>query len=228
MKTLGDKIPEPKEGMTPQELAKQLRQPEGDLGKKVAEVMNQGNEHITRNAYQLLKAQDGEQILEIGMGNGFYIPELLSQSENLSYTGADFSATMVEEAQRLNNTLVDQQRVRFVEASIEKLPFAEHSFDVIVSTNTLYFWPQPLDNAKELLRVLKPGGRIVNGYRDRDCLEQMEATNYGFSKYDRSEVEKLFRDAGFREVSTEIIDEPDREFAGEVMHLTGFYTLGLK
>ena len=38
-------------------------------------------------------------------------------------------------------------------------------FDKVYTVHTLYFWPQPLNYAREIARVSKPGGRFVLGFR---------------------------------------------------------------
>ena len=92
----------PDNKLSPQELAKHLRRPEGETGKAVGIQMNKGNKHICLNSYKILNAQDGERILEIGMGNGYFISDLFQMADNIKYIGLDFSPTMIEEAKNIN------------------------------------------------------------------------------------------------------------------------------
>src|SRR6476619_7183860 len=71
-------------------LAGQLRQPEGSLGIKVGENMNKGNRLMN---------------LEIGIGNGFFVKDIIASAKDVRYTGCDFSETMIKEAKDLNNAL---------------------------------------------------------------------------------------------------------------------------
>lgn len=214
--------------LTPKNLAKHLKQPEGETGKKVGYMMNKGNKHICLNTYEVLNPNDNDQILEIGMGNGFFVKDLLSKADNLSYTGADFSPTMVKEAQEINIELVKSGSVNFIEASIEKLPFYNNSFHSITTTNTLYFWPNPQANLKELLRILKPDGKLVIGYRGKEFMENIEISKHGFTKYRNEEVEKLLSQNGFKDVKTIEINEPDLEFDGKNHEMIGIFTSGIK
>jgi len=214
--------------LTPKELARHLRQPDGDPGKQVGLQMNKSNLHICLNSYKILNPKSGNHILEIGMGNGFFVQDLLKMVNNLSYTGVDFSATMVQEAILLNNKFNNSGKVRFDQASIENLPFKENSFDCITTTNTLYFWPQPDNNAKELLRVLKPEGKILIAYRSKSCMDQLELTKHGFTTYNTQDVERLLGKAGCKHVSTKVIEEPELEFDGTVHQMEGNYTTGIK
>lgn len=219
----------PDEKLSPKELAKHLRKPSGDTGKEVGLQMNKGNKHICLNSYKVLEPNDGDNILEIGMGNGFFIKDLFQMAASLNYKGVDFSRKMVEEATILNRDFIEEGRVEFNEASIEKLPFDDNVFDCITTTtNTLYFWPQPQENIKELLRVLKPKGKLLVAYRSKDLMDQIELTQYNFEKYEVESVENLFSQAGFSQIKTQVVDEPELEFDGKPFKMQGYYTVGLK
>jgi ubiquinone/menaquinone biosynthesis C-methylase UbiE len=151
------------EQLAPRDLAQHLRKPDGETGKKIGVMMNKGNNHICLNTYKLLDPQEGDHVLEIGMGNGFFVKDLLTMSKGLTLTGVDFSPTMVEEANVLNEAMVAKNVARFICASVEELPFPDSQFNMATSTNTIYFWPDPENNARELLRVLKKGGKLVLG-----------------------------------------------------------------
>ena len=214
--------------LTPKELAQHLRQPTGEIGRQVGLEMNKGNKHICLNAYKVLKPKSGDHILEIGMGNGFFVQNLLGMAEHLYYTGVDISAIMLQEARRINKEQIDLGRVRFEKASVEQLPFGDDSFDCITTTNTLYFWPHVESNLKELWRVLKPGGKLLIAYRSKSCLDQIKFTKHGFNKFAPEEVEKLLPLAGFTEVNTEVIKEPKLDYDGKPLEIEGIYTFGSK
>ncbi|MBL4559954.1 MAG: class I SAM-dependent methyltransferase [Labilibaculum sp.] len=218
----------PDNDLTPKELAKQLRLPEGETGKQIGLQMNKGNKHICLNSYKVLNPKNGDHILEIGMGNGFFIKDLLLMATGLKYTGVDFSATMIHEANLINKELIDAGHIQFKQASIEKLPFNDSSFDSITTTNTLYFWPQPVQNAQELLRVLKPNGKLLIAYRSKNFMDQIEFSKHGFEKYEIQDVESLLREIGLKQINTQIIEEPALEFDGEVIQMEGIYTAGIK
>lgn len=218
----------PDNKLSPQELAKHLRQPQGDTGKEVGVQMNKSNKHICLNTYKVLDPKAGSNILEIGMGNGFFVKDLLMMAESMHYTGVDFSSLMVEEASDLNKEFIDKGTVQFNSASIENLPFPDNSFDYITTTNTIYFWPQPVGNMKELFRVLKPHGKVLIAYRSKNCMNKIELTKFGFTIYESEDVENLMVEAGFDEVATKTIKEPELEFDGKVFQMEGFFTSGVK
>ncbi len=215
--------------LTPKELAKHLKQPQGETGKEVGLQMNKGNKYICLNSYKLLKPKSEDCILEIGMGNGFYIKYLLTLADNkLQYTGVDFSPVMIEEATKLNKDFIDAGIVNFLQASIEELPFENDTFDYITTTNTIYFWPEPVANAKVLLNLLKPGGKLLIAYRPKYFMDRIEVANYGFEKYNVPKVENLLNEAGFIFTTSQIIKEPKLEFDGKTLDMEGVYTFGEK
>ncbi len=214
--------------LTPQILGKQLKQPEGSLGKQIGKEMNKGNRYICLNSYQVLDPKEGNRILEIGMGNGFFVSELLEMAAELRYWGVDFSAVMVEEAIIINQHFIDSGSVHIQKASIASLPYASGSFDCITTTNTLYFWPNPQEDVLELIRVLEPGGKLLVGYRSKQCMDQLELTKHGFEKYEVEAVEQLLRGAGLQQVSTQRIKEPMLEVDGTTLAMEGIFTTAVK
>lgn len=214
--------------LSKKELAAQLRKPEGDKGKKVGQQMNKGNKNICLNSYLQLNPSEHSLVLEIGMGNGLYIKDLLGQASGLTYIGYDFSQTMIDEAIAINNDLVKDGKVSFKLGSIDNLPFEDNSIDFITTTNTVYFWPDLKENAQELLRVLKPGGKLLIGYRGKEIMDKVEFTEFGFNKYTKTQVEDCLLVAGFKNVTSIAIPEPDLDFDGEPIKMEGLYTTGLK
>ncbi|MFT7611732.1 MAG: ubiquinone/menaquinone biosynthesis C-methylase UbiE [Parvicellaceae bacterium] len=149
-------------------------------------------------------------------------------ARNLKYTGVDFSPTMGKEANLINKAMIATESVIFREASIEKLPFKDNSFDSITTTNTLYFWPHPISNIRELLRVLKPKGKLLIAYRSKSWIDQLEIAKYRFEKYENQDVENLLHNSGFKNISTQTIKEPDLEFEGKALQMEGIFTTRIK
>lgn len=214
--------------LSKKELAIQLRKPVGNDGKEVGKQMNKSNKFICLNSYKILNPQKNSLVLEIGMGNGLFIKDLLNNANNIKYIGLDFSQVMIDEATELNQNLIDEQKVSFINGSVNSLPFKDNSIDYITTTNTVYFWPSLKENAKEIYRVLKPNGKVLIGYRSKDLMDKIELANYGFNKYTKDEIEALLKDTGFRKIATEIIAEPNLDFDGKPIKMEGFYSIGIK
>lgn len=104
-------------------LAMQLKKSEGETGVEVAHAMNSSNERINRWTIEQLNVSPGDNILEIGMGNGFFVKDILLVDSSVNYTGGDHSELMVNEATSLNKDFVDKQRARFFQSDIQNFAF---------------------------------------------------------------------------------------------------------
>jgi ubiquinone/menaquinone biosynthesis C-methylase UbiE len=74
--------------------------------------------------------------------------------------GIDPVAEMVGAARREADHL-GFTNAQFEVASADHLPFTEDAFDAVVSRFGIMFFPSPVDAVREMLRVLKPGGKLV-------------------------------------------------------------------
>lgn len=107
-----------------------------------------------------LRIQPGQSVLDAGCGTG---DDCIALSEVVgdggSVTGVDTSAVMMSEASaRIKTTL---ENVRFQQADIQDLPFADSSFDSCRSEQTFQWLDDPDTALRELIRVTRSGGRIV-------------------------------------------------------------------
>lgn len=103
-------------------------------------------------------APEGAAVLDIGTGPGVLLLELGRRRPDLALTGIDLSADMIEAAARNVRPLGDRATVRTADAT--DLPFPDGSFDLIVSSLSLHHWDDVPAAARELARVLRPGGRL--------------------------------------------------------------------
>ncbi|WP_158989962.1 class I SAM-dependent methyltransferase [Mucilaginibacter sp. L196] len=105
-------------------------------------------------------------VLELACGSGRltkHIAETLPATAE--FTATDLSADMISVA----NTKVTSDRVTWATADIMDLPFTNDSFDLIVCQFGLMLVPDQMKAFAEILRVLKPGGKVVfNTWTDRD------------------------------------------------------------
>lgn len=203
----------------PQFLAAQLRKPEGEFGIKLAEELNKSNLSITNFAYDNMPIEPNATILEIGPGNGVLMQELLLREPTLQLHGIDFSEDMVQRAIQENASFIAEGKMQFQNASVSAIPYSDAYFDHVCTINTLYFWPSPLHDAKEIVRVLKPGGSCTIAIRPKKDAETLEATKHGFKLYEEEEVEDLLLDAGFTNITTSMHYDPPFEFDGKTYEL---------
>ncbi len=103
----------------------------------------------------------GLKVLDLGCGDGTTaIPEAQQGAEVL---GVDIASNLVAAGNQRAKAL-GLANVRFQEGDACDLqPIADRSFDLVVSIFGAMFAPKPFEVAKEMVRVTKPGGRIVMG-----------------------------------------------------------------
>jgi ubiquinone/menaquinone biosynthesis C-methylase UbiE len=98
----------------------------------------------------------GSQVLDVATGTGN--AALAAARRWCDVTGIDFVATLLERGRE--RARAERLDVRFIEADVESLPFADESFDFVLSTYGCMFAPNHERTAQEMLRVVRPGGRI--------------------------------------------------------------------
>ena len=201
------------------EMAAQLRKPDGEGGLQTADWMSKGNVHIIHDTLKILDAGPGDQILEIGMGNGFFVPEIMEKSESIQYTGCDISALMVQESEKLNAGLVSAGRATFILSNITSLPFEKDVFNKIFTINTIYFWDDEVAALQEIRRVLQPNGQFIIGFRPKHQSEKYPFTKFGFNQFSKTDVSELLTKNGFTVLDIFENIEPDFELNGQVMHM---------
>jgi arsenite methyltransferase len=112
------------------------------------------------NPFSLGRLNAGERVLDLGSGAG--TDSLIAAQmvgEQGSVTGIDMTAAMLARARAAANE-IGLANVQFVEAEAERLPFADESFDVVISNGVIDLIPDKDAVFSELHRVLVPGGRM--------------------------------------------------------------------
>jgi 2-polyprenyl-3-methyl-5-hydroxy-6-metoxy-1,4-benzoquinol methylase len=143
------------------EMAAQLGHPTGEVGVAVGDYMNRVNLNLMKAAYRHLAPLPHDRILEIGLGNGKLISDLLDMAPGLSYAGMDTSETMISEAHKHNQALLEQGRLELHNASVERLPFPDATFDRALAVNAIYFWADQL-SAPHVAVGTTPGFAVVD------------------------------------------------------------------
>jgi ubiquinone/menaquinone biosynthesis C-methylase UbiE len=108
---------------------------------------------------QLAEACDlrwDERVLDVAAGNGN--ATLAAARRGCRVTSTDYVATLLERG--AERAAAERLDVTFKVADAEALPFADASFDAVLSTFGVMFSPNQVKAASELARVCRPGGRI--------------------------------------------------------------------
>ncbi len=92
-------------------------------------------------------------IADLGCGSGLFSNILFAKGFDV--TGVDLSTGMIKLAQK------NFPRCKFVVGDVEKLPFADASFDAVLLSGLLHHLPDPSKCVAEVWRILRPGGRFT-------------------------------------------------------------------
>jgi len=99
----------------------------------------------------------GERVLDVAAGNGN--ATLAAARRFAGVTSTDYVPALLERGRA--RAAADGFDVTFEVADAEALPYADASYDVVLSTFDVMFAPDQSRASRELLRVARPGGRIV-------------------------------------------------------------------
>ncbi len=179
------------------ELEQQLSCPSGNNGKEVGKVMNESNIGMTRSAIQHSQFTTDSNVLEIGHGICGHLPELMQLIPHGRYTGIELSETMHQEAILLNQNFVREKRAAYILYDGVKLPFNNNSFDHAFTVNTIYFWKNPGAFLSEIHRVLKPNGKCVIAFAEKEFMQNLPFVGELFTAYDKASIQNLMGSTSF-------------------------------
>ena len=160
-------------------------------------------DRTTRAVLDRLDAQPGERSLDVGCGTGLLLGRLHRTVRGARLAGVDPVPEMLSLAhRRLPLPAADLRG-----AAAERLPFADGSFDAVVSASVFHYVRQPEAALRETRRVLRPGGRLVLTDWSGDFLTgRLLGVYLRFQRralhrvYRRQELRRLLPGAGFETV----------------------------
>lgn len=142
-------------------LVENAERPQGFWGKMMIKSMNKGHSELTDWALVHLEIKRGYNVLDVGCGGGKTVSKLCTKIGNGKVFGIDYSELCVEKSKKLNKNNIMCGKASILQASVSSLPFDDDKFDLITAVETYYFWPDKLNDLKEVYRVLKPGGKLL-------------------------------------------------------------------
>lgn len=159
---------------------------------------------------------EGKRVLEVACGRGGFSRLMATRGANVC--GADFSGAALEFAARKAGRKVSgAMHVDFIQADAQKLPFANESFDAVVSCETIEHLPDPQAGLNQMARVCRSGGMLyltTPNYVNASGLYYLyararnkKATPGGDQPFDRvflfPQIRKMVRRAGWKIVRTD-------------------------
>ncbi|PWB27785.1 class I SAM-dependent methyltransferase [Flavobacterium sp. HTF] len=200
-----------------QAIASQLKNPSGEKGIEMGNMMNETNINMTRHSIQNLNISNENKILELGHGNGGHVEFVFEQAENLKYYGLEMSELMFQEARRTNRNFVSQKQAFFTIYDGNIIPFEDESFDKIFTVNTIYFWQDPEKFLLEIYRVLKTNGNFCLTFAEESFMKTLPFTQFEFELYSTEKAQNLIGKTAFKMVYTESQTEKVKSKTGELV-----------
>lgn len=157
----------------------------------------------------LMEPQSNESILDIGAGMGAgTVVAAQSGAKVLAVEPTPFLRTVLK-IRRLRQKA--RKRITVADGAAEQLPANDDSIDAVWSVNTMHHWIEPAAATEEIVRVLRPGGRVIlvdEDFQDPTHPDskqfgsgENDLEHHGFTLVDANEMGDLFSAAGLKDVS---------------------------
>ncbi|HOW57208.1 MAG TPA: class I SAM-dependent methyltransferase [Smithellaceae bacterium] len=195
-----------------EKFVKQCRKPSGRFGKFVARAMNFGHTGIRRWGLSHTSINPDAIILDIGCGGGKTVQEMALRTPDGKVYGIDYSEDMVQLSKKVNEFFIKKGLVEVRYGTVSSMPFADNTFDLVTAFESYYFWPNLIDDLKEIKRVLKPDGTLIIAnevYKD----DKFEKRNTKWAKlidmqlHTPDEYKEFLSEAGYRFVEIDKISQ---------------------
>ncbi len=154
------------------------------------------SEAVRDKALALADVRPGQLAADIGAGTGFLTEGLIRRG--LRVIAVDQSAVMLD---AMRQRFSAEDAIDYRQGDAERLPLDDASVDVVFANMLLHHVENPPTAIAEMMRILKPGGRVV--------ITDLDEHNYTFLRdeqhdrwlgFKRAEVERWLTEAGFERV----------------------------
>ncbi len=188
-------------------LLNQCRKPTGWFGRLLLRDFNRHHSKVTDWGLKHISIQKHDTILDVGCGGGRTVHKLAGIATDGKVYGIDFSEESVTVSRRTNKQWIAMGRVEILPGSVSRLPFSDHMFNLVTAVETHFFWPDLVADMHEVLRVLKPGGKVIiiaEAYKgakyDKSKMFQKLAELMNIAPLSVNEYSELFSRAGYSDV----------------------------
>lgn len=145
---------------------------------------------------------DTVKVLDIGCGIGNYLEELIQRG--YSVTGVDVSINMLQISKDHLQKYISHPPLGL--ADIEKLPFNNNEFDIIICVGVLEYLKRDDFAISEVSRVLKPGGRFFLSLPNIVSIKNFLDPYYFFSRGSKFISRKIFKKKSTKKINIELKD----------------------
>jgi ubiquinone/menaquinone biosynthesis C-methylase UbiE len=194
-------------------LLDQCRKPTGWFGRLLLQDFNRHHSKLTDWGLRHIAIEQHDMVLDVGCGGGRTVHKLAGIAAEGKVYGIDFSEESVNVSRRTNTRWIELGRVEILHASVSTLPFSDQMFDLVSAVETHFFWPDLVADMREVLRVLKPGGKLIiiaeayKGGKHNKALQKL-AGLMNMALLSVNEYRELFSRAGYSKV--QIFEDYDK------------------
>jgi SAM-dependent methyltransferase len=157
-------------------------------------------------AVEMLELRDGDTVLDVGCGPGNFTRAFAKQVPDGLVVGLDASGPMLVRA--VEETAAEN--VEYVRGDASDLPFKNASFDAVCCFAALYLIDDPMAAIDEIVRVLRPGGRVAllssvnRGLAPTMLSNAVVKTMAGVRVFGRDEITDALRQRGMERVAQRV------------------------
>ena len=168
----------------------------------------------------MLDVRENVHFLDVGCGTGWAVGQVanLVNGKGLFY-GVDLSPKMIEKAK---SNFSGKDNFRFIQANSESIPLDDNFFDIIICINSFHHYLNPGKALKEMVRLLKKGGKLflldptadtwIAKFADR-IIKSFEPEHV--KMYSTKEFKQLFEQAGLKYSASKAINKYQGIHIGE-------------
>lgn len=184
------------------------------------------SEEVRQKAFSMAGVKAGETAADIGAGTGFVTEGLIHKG--LKVIAVDQSEAMLEE---MRKKFADAKGVEYRVGEAGKLPVPDSTVDYAFANMYLHHVEIPLEAIKEMVRILKPGGKLVitdmDEHRFDFLLKEHQDRWMGFKREDMS---RWLGEAGLKDIVVDCVGEccAQSSCEDEIAEVSVFVASGVK
>jgi len=158
---------------------------------------------VREKAYAVAGAREGAVAVDVGAGTGFITEGLLQRG--LQVIAVDSSQAMLAEMSR---KFAAAKGIEYRLAEADRLPLPDETVDYVFANMVLHHLEEPPKAIKEMVRILKPGGRLVVTDLDEHHFEFLQTEQHDrWLGFKREDVRRWLIEAGLTEVAVDCVGE---------------------
>lgn len=187
------------------------------------DVLSVGQDRLWRRAtVRAIDAHPGERVLDVAAGTGTSTAALADRG--VDTVACDFSTGMAGEGKRRRPDLA------FVAGDATRLPFADATFDAVTISFGLRNVNPPVEGLREMLRVTRPGGRLVVCEFSTPPLAVIDSAYRLFLRTVMTPVSRTLSSnpEAYDYLEESILDWPDQEGVAALLHEAGWRSVAYR